>query len=113
MSQRIPVRTADALHFPCTEPGPTEDVHTHPAFGIYDERAQVITLDSHLPFERQRETLVHETLHAIFSAAQLDSLLSAESDGLDEHVVSVLSGHMLAFLRENPAVLRYLTEMRA
>ena len=115
LSQRISVREVEGLHLPCT----TESVegvdthHAHPAYGVYDERDQTISLDAHLPFERQRETFMHEVLHAILSTSQLDSLLNGENEGLDEHVVAVVAPIMLAFLRENPRSVAYLCEVQS
>lgn len=110
LSQRIAVREVENLHVPCEDP---EGQHVHEAYGIYDERPQRISLDKGLPFERQRETLLHESLHAMFSITNLDTILSREAEGLDEHIVSVLSPVLLAFLRENPRTVAYLQEVQS
>jgi hypothetical protein len=100
---------------PCSDvvaDGEDKHEHGHPAYGLYDERNQSITLDSHLPFERQRETYLHENLHAMFAMGQMDALLNAEADGLDEHCVSVLAPIMLSWMRDNPRSVAYLCEVR-
>lgn len=111
MSQRIPVREEPQLHLPC-EDDEHGDAHVHPAYGLYDERTQVIKIDAHLPFERQRETFLHENLHAMMSAGQLDALLVAEAEGLDEHLVGILAPILLCWMRENPRAVAYLCEVR-
>ncbi len=111
LSQRIPVRETGDLHLPCGD-DESGEVHKHPAYGIYDERSQTIQIDAHLPFERQRETFLHECLHAMLSVGQLDTLLTAEAEGLDEHIVGVLAPILLAFLRENPTAVIYMTEVQ-
>ncbi len=113
MTQRIPVKVVDNLHIPCGDADEETDVHKHPAYGVYDERDQTISIDAHLPFERQRETLLHECLHAMLSVGQLDSLLTQESVGLDEHVVGALAPILLSFLRDNPRAVAYLMEVQA
>jgi len=115
LSQRIRVLEEENLHVPCGTPAADEAHeagHGHPAYGVYDERTQIITLDAHLPFERRRETLVHENLHAMFAIGRLNDVLGQEAIGLDEHIVGVLSPILLCWLRENPRLVAYLAETR-
>ena len=82
--------------------------HQHRVYGVYDEEHQVITLDSAMGFERQRETFLHENLHAMWAVAQLDGL--SPLDGFDEHLVSALAPVMLSWLRDNPEAVTFLME---
>lgn len=106
LSQVIRVETAENLH--CAE-GTDEGLHTHRAYGVYDEAAQSIVLDDAMGFERVRETFLHENLHAMFSVTQLDELLTGKRD-LNEHVVSVLAPVLLSWLRDNPKAVKFLRE---
>jgi hypothetical protein len=87
-----------------------EGEHTHKAYGVYEEATQTITLDSDLSFEKARETLLHESLHAMFSVVGLDNLIEASAPGLSEHIISTISPVMLAVIRDNPPLMRYLSE---
>jgi hypothetical protein len=105
------VTEAENLHVPCESHAKEDaDAHGHPAYGVYDERNQSITLDAHLPFERRRETFVHENLHAMFSAGSLDTVLNGEAVGLDEHIISVLSPILLSWMRDNPRAVAFVSE---
>jgi hypothetical protein len=118
LSQRIIVTTEPNLHH---QPEPTEWVHgepdeqqhAHRAYGVYNEAEQSITLDRGLRFERARETFLHENLHAVLAISQIDSILSAESDGLSEHVVSAVAPVLLAWLRDNPHAVAWLQEVQS
>jgi hypothetical protein len=106
MSQRLSVTVEPALHH--TEEGAE---HAHRAYGVYDEANQSISLDTDMGHERQRETFLHENLHAMLAIGQLDSVLDSESGhGASEHVVSVLSPILLAWMRDNPNAVNYLRE---
>jgi len=106
LSQRIDVREEGELHMEAHEDG--AEPHQHRVYGVYDEEKQVITLDAAMGFERQRETFLHENLHAMCAVAQLDGLSAME--GFDEHWVSSLSPVMLSWMRDNPAVMKFLME---
>lgn len=106
MSQRISVVEEENLHH--KDDG---DEHGHKAYGVYDEAHQTITLDTDMGHDRRRESFLHEQLHAMFSMAQLDSLLEGNAGhGADEHVVSALAPVILSWLRDNRDVVAYLQE---
>jgi hypothetical protein len=89
------------------------DGHAHRAYGIYNEADQTMSIDDDLGFERERETFLHENIHALIAATQLDTMLADEMPGFDEHFVSALAPIMLSWIRENPATIAYLQETQA
>lgn len=54
--------------------------------------------------DKEREVVVHETLHACCAAAALGLDVDTE-----ERLVSNLAGPVLDLIRSNPALLTYLT----
>lgn len=74
-------------------------------FGRTMKRPSVIEVDRDQGVEQERNTVVHELLHAIVSMA---GDLGDDSD--EERIVSTLSPWLLTMLRENPSLVRYLTE---
>lgn len=56
---------------------------------------------------QQRETLLHEALHAVADLAGLPSELGAD---LDEKIVRRLAPLLLALMRDNPKLVAFLTE---
>lgn len=111
LSQVIRIKHAENLHVSADHGD--EEGHSHRVYGLYDEGSQTITLDSHLRFERARETFLHENLHAMMSMAQLDTLIEASAPGLAEHLVSALSPVLLSWMRENPQAVAYVQEARS
>jgi hypothetical protein len=113
MTQRIGVTLAENLHTPSdgwVHEGDDASEHLHRAYGVYNEVEQSITLDVSLGFERQRETFLHENLHAMCAMTQLDTLAEAQMPGFSEHMVSALAPVLLAWMRDNPHVVAYLQE---
>lgn len=115
MSQTIHVEQVDNLHTPSGEwvHEGDEPAHTHKAYGVYEEAPQVITLDADLGFERVRDTFLHENIHAMLAIVGLDALLEGSSEGLGEHLTSVLSPVLLSWLRDNPVAVEWLQEVQA
>lgn len=108
LSQRVTITTAPNLHHMQESHEDGEEGHAHRAYGVYDEGAQVITLDDSLGFERARETYLHESLHGMLAISQLDGLIEGQAEGLAEHIVSALSPVLLAWVRDNPDSVAYL-----
>ena len=69
--------------------------------GLCDEHTQTITVLEGLHPEDERETLLHEVLHAVDHAMHCE---------LSEHQVSALSRGLLAVLIDNPAFGAWLLE---
>lgn len=104
MTQLITVDWVEGLHMP----GESDlDEHPHKAMGVYQMAEQAIFMDVGLGFERERQTFLHENLHAIFAIGKLEDALM---DGAEEHVVGVLAPIMLAWLRDNPKAVAWLME---
>lgn len=75
--------------------------------GRCDTDGLTIRLDSDLPATQLGETLLHETLHAVWSGTGLPTV-----DALDAHeeqVVRSLAALLYDTLRDNPALVAYLT----
>lgn len=65
-----------------------------------------IRVASDVDIQQIRDTLLHELLHALWSESALGS-----GEGLcEESVVRQLATSLLATLRDNPALVRFLTE---
>ena len=75
--------------------------------GLCDTDAHVLTVARH-PNTRQRaNTLLHETLHAVFEAA---NLRSTAVDRHEELIVSALANGLCDVLADNPALLAALRD---
>jgi hypothetical protein len=112
LTQRVSITSEENLQVPC---GPEEDGdsdHGHAAYGVYQRSAQAISLDSKMGFETERETVLHESLHAMLAAGRLDTVLDNEAHGIAEHVVGTLAPILLAFIRENPEAIAYFGEQQ-
>ena len=73
--------------------------------GLWDIDDQAICLRPGLPPDHQRAVLLHETLHACFHAAGLET-----ADDVEERIVTGLTGPLLNTLRDHPAFVAYLTQ---
>ena len=80
------------------------------ASGLYDGDKQTIDILSTCGYDQQRETLLHESLHAMLAYTHLDALLDEQNEGASEHLVSALAPIMLSWIRENPRIMRYLED---
>lgn len=108
MTQRVPVTVENDLR---EEPDcPDEGGHRHALFGVYRSATRSIALDDSMGFEKQRETFLHENLHLMFDLSGIDHVLNGQAAGLDEYVASALAPVLMAWLRENPDAIAYLTE---
>jgi hypothetical protein len=63
-----------------------------------------ITLRKDMPDDARLSTLLHEVTHLIADMNGLDKLAS------DEIQVSVIANNWLAFLRQNPAVMQWISD---
>lgn len=62
-----------------------------------------------LPESHVREVLLHELLHAVQGTFQID-VSSADKDERDEQWVARTTSPVLLLLRDNPHLVRYLTQ---
>lgn len=65
-----------------------------------------IGLDTRMPESLQRETMLHETLHACWDQTALRAL---DVDEHQELIITALSPLLVGLLRDNPALVEYLT----
>lgn len=87
-----------------------EDGHPgHKAMGVYQMAEQAIFMDVGLGFERERQTFLHENLHAIVAMGKLED---AFNEGAEEHIVGVLAPFLLGWMRDNPKAVEWLMEVQ-
>lgn len=80
-------------------------------YGSWSSSESVIKIDTNQGFERMHETFLHENLHAMVQVAQIDRM--CDGAGLSEEaVVSALAPILLAWLRDNPKAVAYITEVQ-
>jgi Zn-dependent peptidase ImmA (M78 family) len=75
--------------------------------GITVSMHGVMSIDTDMPADQQRQTLLHEVLHAVFDNG-IATLLCDGKDDLDELIVQMLTEPLLAVLRDNPDLLVFL-----
>ena len=83
------------------------------ATGVCGQDVQSILIDPMSGPDMQRETVLHEVLHAIFHGVGLKPYLEevekeADIKELEEKVVNAASGLLLQVLRDNPALMKFL-----
>jgi hypothetical protein len=76
------------------------------AYGLTLERALRILIAGDCHRSQDRETLLHELLHAAWTNTALDQDHDAEAQ---ERIVASLAPWLLGTLRDNPALVGYLT----
>lgn len=77
--------------------------------GAMMEQASVILVDPNISKTQQRETLLHECLHAMWSQTWMDKIFPDEDqDGDGERIIHTLAPVLLSFLRDNPEVVEFL-----
>ncbi len=77
------------------------------ALGLYSYDDQRISIEESITPSRQAEVLLHEILHALY--AYFD--ISKEGDK-EETVVSRLAEGLATVFKDNPALIKYLEEVR-
>lgn len=83
------------------------------ANGVYLGDVNTILLSPGCDPLVERETMLHEALHAIWNQTLLDKLYpDEEPDSPGEAIISTLAPRLLAVLRDNPQLVAYLTEKR-
>lgn len=74
-------------------------------WGLCDRETTTILIHEGLSLPREREVVLHEVTHAAFDT----SGLSTKDDLPEELVVNDLTFAILGVLRDNPALVAYLT----
>lgn len=96
----------------------SDDFGITEAYGYTLEKTNVIVLDKDCPPSRKRQTLFHELFHAVrFSSGNtrlkpsLDDTQPDEIIDIWEHYfIGIYEDTMLAVLRDNPALAKFLLE---
>lgn len=107
LTQRIDVTWVEGLHHVPLEM--ESDGLGQRAMGIYDMVEQTITMDVNLGWERERQTFLHENLHAMVAISGLEAAFREDAE---EHIVGVLAPVLLSWLRDNPEAVAFLMETR-
>lgn len=76
-------------------------------YGYYEAAKGRITIANGLLIPRARKILLHEVSHAVWDSSELDQWFPY---GQEEKVISHLTLPWLAALRDNPQMVRYLTD---
>ena len=100
LTQRITVQTAKYI-----DASDVTGQHGSEAWGTYEGGEHLITIKSGQPHDRERQTFLHENLHAIFDFAEVDGLFHDE-----ELFVGRVTPTFLSWMRENPNIMAYLQE---
>lgn len=78
------------------------------AAGVCGTDTQTVLIDPDLGPDATRETVLHELLHALVDYADLDVRLADVEKALEERVVNSLAPVLLAALRDNPTLVKFL-----
>lgn len=81
------------------------------ARGACMEDSLVIILDPALPASHQKETALHEVIHAVWGQTWMDTTIpdaDPKSDG--EQIIAELGPRLLSLLQDNPKFVTWLTE---
>lgn len=78
--------------------------HRNEAYGMFDPDGPAIILSDGQGWERLRETLLHENVHALLQFTGLTETLG----GRDEEFASRLAPALLCWLRANRKVVKWL-----
>ena len=84
---------------------PDPDDPTKTLFGHWDGTSKSISIEDGLDHSREREILVHETLHQVFATSGL-----AWKDAQEELVVTFLAGALISHIQENQKFWKYVLE---
>ncbi len=80
------------------------------AAGLCGKDSQEIAIDSNLGPTVEREVVIHELLHAIWSQTFLDDKYpDQEANSKGEAIIDELSPRLLDLIRSNPKLVTYLT----
>ena len=82
---------------------PGDHKNLEEAYGLCDSDEQRIWIKEGQPLESEQDTVLHEVLHAVESAMNMD---------LDDKIIHLLATGLLAVIRDNPTFVRYLATKR-
>ena len=72
--------------------------------GFIDQYKKKIYVRSDVSEQLQRETLIHEILHALLEDSGISSLNGQKLINIEEIIVSILSPRISAFIQENDLI---------
>jgi hypothetical protein len=75
--------------------------------GLWQDKLLTVLLDAGMTDELEKETLLHELLHAVWDCTGLSKRID---DDQEEEVIRCLSPLVFGMLRANPDLVEYLTE---
>lgn len=78
---------------------PADHEKLEEAYGLCNTDEQRIWIREGQPLESEQDTVLHECLHAVESAMNLD---------LEDDIIHRLATGLLAVVRDNPTFVRYL-----
>lgn len=77
--------------------------------GVMNSDNLMVSIDPSVAVEVQKETLVHETLHAVWKQTPLVVMIPDEDeDSKGELIIQALSPLLFQWIRENPEVIAWL-----
>lgn len=82
--------------------------HEDGSYGSCDTYTLTINIRDDLAPDLERETVMHELLHAVYRTAGIDSTVMRE-----EQIVSALSPHLMDAMLRTPGLLSYLFPVAA
>lgn len=88
---------------------PGHEMDKRQAAGQFSGYAQTIDLRTDMGDANLRDALLHEVLHGVLYAHGLARVLELDADGHEEKLVSALTPVILGVLRDNPALVKFLT----
>ena len=74
------------------------------SYGLCDSDEQHIWIKEGQPLESEQDTVLHEVLHAVESAMNID---------IPEEAIHRMATGLLAVIRDNPTFVRYLATKRS
>lgn len=98
----------EVIDDPTSGVGRHGDEHTIGATNV-DAGIMRVRGGKELSADQERDTLLHEVIHAVLSLTKLDGQRDHfKTSEASERIVTVLSTHLLDTLRRNPALVEYL-----
>lgn len=85
------------------QPAGTINVDGQEAYGSTDHSSRRIAVEDNLPHDKEREVVLHETIHQILSTANANL-----KEDVEEHVCTLLGAALIGHIRDNPAYWRYI-----
>lgn len=87
-------------------------------YGFTKPELATIYINAKFDIQTQRSTLLHEAMHAITQSIMgrpdwSEGSLGEDASAREESVISMLEAPLLMLLRDNPSLVKFLTEAHA